>query len=860
MRSTERTPPALADRLLEWYCHPDLLEDLQGDLYERYGRHCTKYGPNRAALLYLRDVLRFIRPYTVKRKRNGSNLSPFLMFSNYFKTSWRSLIKQRVNSLVTIFGLALGFSAFILIGLYVNDELKYDRYLPNADRIYRITMSYTSESSSEHAAWSEPTVGPQLKERYPEIEAHTALVNEKVTVRSADRLFREENFYFASVDFFDVFPYEFIAGNAETSFTPGSVVVTAQTAERYFRDSDPMDQILEVAGKDYKVSGVLRDLPSHTDLKFDALIAVEDMTGHGWTFNYILFRQKGDAKEFQPKLDKTFEETLQVEFDEFGTKGQYHMEALPDVHFGSKKLFDTPKSSKANLYIFSTAAVLILIIAGINYMNISLANAARRQAEVGIRKSVGAQNGQLRTQFMLESVIICTFSFLAGMALAIYCLPYMNLITGKQIHWSEVTSLPMFFSLAAVTLILAIFSAAWPVVYLTSVRPAEILKGKNLRTGNGLLRKSLIVVQFSVSVMLIIATSFIFRQLELIQTKSPGFDQEHILIIDVPGEKSVYSSLPALKNKLHGYPFVQSASVAGFNSWPTADMDIDVYEVYSGQSWQVKPFNNIEVDEDYFGLLDLQLLEGRTFTSKDMNGQLNVVIVNKALVDNLGWTDPLKQTVAYENGTESQVIGVVDDFHFNSMRDEIEPMLIFPDNRYPEKLLLKVNTTNWLANIGLVESEWKASIGEHPFEFRFLDQYVEAQYESEQTMKQVFTYFMIIALVIACLGLFALIALATGQRLKEVGIRKVFGARSFQLFVTLSKDFIVLVFISIGMASVISIWGISLWLERFVYKTAISADIFLMAGGLTILMAVITMSFHVITASRTNPSTILKYE
>ncbi len=860
MMQDRKQPPKWADRLLEWYCQPRLLEDLQGDLYERYERHLDKQGATWAALRYIWDVIRFIRPYTMRRSKAGHARSTGLMLSNYFKTSYRSLIKQRINSIVTISGLALGFSTFTLLCLYVNDELKYDRYLPNADRIYRVTMSYTSGSSSEHTAWSEPTVGQALQDRYPEIEAHVALVDEKLTARAHNRVFREENFYYTTPGFFDVFPYEFEIGGVEPAFTPGTVVITPGIAKKYFEDKNPLDEVLEIDGKDYRVSGVLQEIPSHTDLKFDALMAVDDLVSYGWSFNFILFRDTGDAKDFQPKLDRTFAETLQKEFDKYDTKGQYHMEALPDVHFGTKKLFDTPKSSRANLYVFSTIALLVLIIAGINYMNISLANATKRKAEVGIRKAVGALNGQLKVQFMIESVLICLAGFTLGAGITVYCLPYLNDIVGKEIHWSEVFSPALLLFLLMVVLLLALGSASYPALYLSSAKPAEILKGKVKRVGNRLLSNTLVVAQFTVSIILMISTILIFRQLELIQSKSLGFDQEQILLVDIPRESTVHSNLAVLKNKLLGYPFVRSASFAGFNSWPTADMDVDVYEVYQDQNWQTKPFNNIDVDEHYFELLDLELVEGRAFTTGDMDGQYSVVIVNQALVDNLGWTNPLEQTVIYENGVESEVIGVVEDFHFNSVRDKIKPILIFPNGRYAEKLLLKIDSEDWWKAIELIESTWKSSIDAHPMEFQFLDQYVQAQYRGEQTMKQVFVYFMGIALSIACLGLFALIALTSSQRLKEIGIRKVLGARMGQLMITLSKDFLLLVAIALLLAIPLAVLGMRVWLNNFVYKTAISFDVFLVAGGTVVLLALFTMSFHIISASRTNPATVLKSE
>ena len=861
MRKKEPIPPKLADRILEWYCDQDLLEDLQGDLYERFYDRGEKFGYRRASLLYFWDVIRFFKPYTLRRSREHASTTTFSMLANYFKTTYRSLLKYRVNSLVNILGLSLGLCSFLLIGLYVNDELKYDRYLPNADTIYRLTLSYTSESSTEHSAWSDPMVGKILKEEYPEIVASTALVAEEVTVKAGEKSFREEGFYFTQNDYFDVFAYEFQSGTP-SAFQHKTVVLTSGAAKKYFGDAEPLDQYLEIDKQSYQIVGVLKELPRHTDIQFDALVARDDLGEKvGWTFNFLRFHEADDIDRFMPKLDKVYEETLGAEFENYGVNnGKYHLEALPGVHFSSKKLYDTPKSSKTNLYLFSTVALLILLVAAINYINISLSNATQRQKEVGIRKSIGALTHQLKGQFMLESFVICLVSLSIAIALTLYLLPYLNLLTEKVINWQEIVTPFNVVMLVTLTMVLAIITGSYPALFIARIKPSEILKGQMKFTRKTSFRKVLVIAQFSISIILIISTLLIFRQLKLIQSKSHGYTVDQVLVLDVPYEKSVGSRLQPLKNKLKQYPFVQSASYVGFNSWPTSDMQVDAYEVFLNGSWQTKPFNVIQVDEDYFDVLKLTFVEGRAFTNKDTKSDSGVVIINESMVNKMGWTNPLEQTITYESGYEYSVIGVVADFHFNSFKEQVEPMLIFPGKWSPSKLLIRTNTSNNHANIELLESEWKSQLEGEPFEFDYLKAFIEQQYKSEQTLKRVFIYFVIVAISIACLGLFGLISLYTQHKLKEVGIRKVFGAKMPQLFLTLSKEFIGLILTSFLIAVPLAILSVNQWLSSFIYKTPLSIDIFLLAGGITLIVALLTMTFHIIKATKTNPCSILNYE
>ncbi|MEM8569019.1 MAG: ABC transporter permease, partial [Bacteroidota bacterium] len=717
MKKKKILPPLWADRILEWYCDPLVLEDLQGDLYERFDQRMSRSGQFKARLFYFLDVFRFIRPYTLKRNRYSLNPSFVFMLPSYLKSSLRSMRKEKLNTAVSISGLALGLAVFCLISLYVGDELKYDRYLPNAERIYRITLSYTSASSSEHTAWAEPTVSPMLME-YDQVEASTSLVNEKSVASAGNQTFREEKFFYATTDYFRVFPYPLISGSVK-DFNPGEAVITESTAHKYFGDDDPIHQVIEVDKKEFVITAVLQDLPSHTDLKIDAILGTDQLHEvSGWTFNYILLKDEEDYEDLQPKLDKVFAESVQLEFDDYNTKGQYHAEALPDVHFGSPKLFDTPKSSRLNIYLFSSIAFLILIIAGMNHLNLSLASATRRHLEVGIRKAIGAQNEQLRFQFLFKSILICFMALFLSLGLIFYGLPVLNMLTGKNIVWTEVLSMTMVAYLVGSVLLLGIVSGSYPAFYLASVKPIESLKDKVSKLGHrGVLLKGSVVIQFTISLALIISTIFISRQMNLVLSKSHGMTVDPVLMIDVPWNENITGQVKQLRNELSNLAFVKSASIAGFNSWPTTDMDIDAYEVRVGEDWETKPFNNIEVDATYFEALGLEFITGRSFTPEEVNGASETVIVNRALVEHLGWTHPLEETVAYENGVESRVIGVIENFNFNSVKDQFKPMLIYPNDRYPAKLLVRLEAQAGYQGIDQIEQRWRDVIKGQPFGF-----------------------------------------------------------------------------------------------------------------------------------------------
>ncbi len=859
MKKTRHHPPTWADRLLEWYCDPLVLEDLQGDLYERFNNRMMSHSRLKANILYFRDVLMFIRPYTVKRNKHSLNPSLFFMLPNYFKSSTRSLRKEKLNTSVSVVGLALGLSVFTLISLYVNDELKYDRFLPIADRIYRVTMSYTSASSSEHTAWAEPTVGLLLKE-YEDIVAATALVNEKSVVRNDSKVFREERFFYTNKSYFEVFPYPVVRGSVNT-FEPGMAVVTKSTAHKYFGKEDPINRTLQVDKKEFKVVALMDDLPEHTDLKFDALLAIDDLAKiSGWTFNYILLKDERFAKSLQAKLDKVFEESIQLEFDSYGTKGKYHAEALPDVHFGSPKLFDTPKSSRTNLYLFSSVAILILVIAGINHLNLSLASTTTRQMEVGIRKAIGAQNEQLRFQFLIKSFLVCFLSLIMAIVLVLYCLPFLNSLTGKSITWSELMKPGMISYLLGSVIFLALLSGSYPAFYLASAKPMTSLKGLSKLGRKNLLLKGSVVFQFTISFVLIISTLFISRQMNLVLSKSHGMTSDPVMMVDVPWDSEVRTLVNQLKNQLTTFPFVRSAAVAGFNSWPTSDMAIDAVEVRTDGEWLMKPFNNIEVDASYFKVLGLEFIEGRPFNSEEVNGSYETVVVNRALVENLGWKNPLQETIVYENGTESRVVGVIQNFNFNSVKSQFEPILIFPDDRFPAKLLIKIDKELGLENIEQIEHKWKEQLKDQPFDFQFLKSSIQDQYQNDITMEKLLNFFVITAICIACLGLFGLMALSTSQRIREVGIRKVFGAGSGQLWLLLSKNYVALILIAFSFAIPLTIIGINSWLEGFVYHIPLTVDVFIIAGLTTVLAGLLAMSIHIIKAIMVNPTKILSHE
>ncbi len=861
MKSKEHRPPIWADRFLEWYCDPSLLEDLQGDLHERFTHRIRNGSITRAKLLFIWDVFIFLRPYTFRGNRR---VSFFFMFRNYFKSAYRSLSKNKLNTSLIVAGLTISISGFILISLYVIDESKFDKHYDKADRIYRVTTKLHSETATELTAWSDAYLGPHLKELYPEVEESVGIVKMrgKTIVSHDGKSFPEELLYRVEKSYFRIFSHLWISGDPTTALSkPRSIVLTKKMANKYFGDEKPIGQSIDIGGDNYLVTGIIKNPPSHSDLIFDGLLSTDKeylAESTFWCTTFILFRHAADANGFEKKLDFACKKYLDPESAETGTTFSYQMELLTDVHFGDDKLFDTPKGNRSSAYVFTVIALFILCIACVNYVNLSFAQSIKKNVQSGIRKILGAQPSQIRAQQLTESLLLTATSLIFAICLSALLLPLINRTTGKEIEFQQFFSLSFLPIVLFIMLAIGFFAGSFPAIYTSSLNPLDALNGTYRIVSKKWLRSSLVVVQFTACIILMICTKIVFDQVNLLTKSDPGFNKEQILVVDIPNDPSLFQLMPDVKNEFSELPFVRKSSLAGYNSVPTSDMDIDTYEVDTNNGTFKKAFNNISVDEDYIDLFKIGLVEGRNITKEDLDNDHSTVMVNESLVKMMGWKHPFDQTLG-EGTREYTIVGVVKDFHFNSFHRSIEPLIIHGSNSSPEKLMVKVDKIDF-EKIGIMEKIWKKYLDDQPFTFEFMDTYFNNQYKSEKAIQTILLWFSWLAIVIACLGLFGLVAISTSQRTKEFGIRKILGAGPISISSLIAKQFLMLIGLAAVIAAPISWYGAETWLAKFAYKISIRMEHFLLPILIILAIAFLSMCYHMFKAVHGNAIQSIKHE
>ena len=855
------TPPRWAERLLEWYCDPYMLEDLQGDLYERFYERLEHMGQRRARLLYVWDVLRFIKPYVMK-KRDHPAAFLFLLRS-YIQVATRHLLKYKVNTAISVSGLATGITCFILIMLYVQDEALYDKHYDKAERIFRVTTRLRSQTANEHVAWANSELGHAAKERYAEVEEAVGLIRvmgNGTAVRSDHGTWREANLYLTESGYFKVFSHDWIQGNPETALLhPNSIVLTESLARKYFPGENAYQKILTVGGNEVVVSGILEDLPDHTDLKFDALLSNDKPLWEedNWCTTYLLFTAPEKAAGFDAKLDTLYQEGLEATMQDANTEASYVLEPLTDVHFGERKIFDTPKSDRANQYIFTAVAIGILLIAAINYINLSIARIARRKVETGLRKTMGALRSQIHAQYLTESVMVATISLALALALTAWLLPLLNRITGKAISVGQLFSLEALPMALLIVVVIGLLAGSYPALKLASGNAAANLRSDAAVAGRNTLQHVLIVIQFTASITLMVCSTVVYNQVQLLTDTNPGFTREQTLVVDIPGEPSVCKAMPAFKNALVAQTFVVASSVTGFNSVPASDMDIDTYEVMVNGETTMMPFSNISVDEDYLRLLDIDVVSGRSFTPADLEAN-DAIMVNEAFVKQLGWEHPVDQKV-FCGSFEGRVIGVVKDFYFSGLHKTVEPLLLHGNVAYPDKLLVRLAKADF-NTITALENVWRGTFKDQPFTVAFLDVAFSSQYQSERTLQTILFYFSVLTVVVACLGLFGLIAILATRKTREFGIRKVFGASRADLTFILWKPFLLRILFAALLSVPLTYFGMQQWLQRFSNQTDIGPMPFVVASCGACLLAVLAMSYHSFQTARTNPVNSIRHD
>jgi putative ABC transport system permease protein len=813
------------------------------------------------------------------------------MFRNYLKIAFRSLRKSKSYTALNVIGLAAGLAVCLLIVLYVTDELSYDRYNINADRIYRIDEDIYLNNTQYDAATTSKFFGPTLVASYPKIEQMVRFRSPgDLLVRKGSNHILDHHFTFADSTIFKVFTLPMIAGDPNTALNnPHSIVIDESAARRYFNSTDVIGRTLEVGSDNtlLKITGVIRDMPEQSQFHFSFIRSIResytfnDPSDNDWVSNnyytYVLAKPGTTRAEVQKDIDAVvnlhISPALRQMFHTSGAdleKGGNHFRCpifpLTDVHLYSNKSGELEANSNIQyVYIFSVIAVLILLIACVNFMNLSTARSANRAKEVGIRKVAGSTKGHLILQFLTESILLSLFALVLALGLAVLLLPMFNQLAGKSLHPDVLFTGRFLPVLILLVLLVGCLAGSYPAFYLSSFQPIQVLKG-NIAAGfkSSWLRSSLVVFQFFISVCLIISTLVIYRQLHYIRNKKVGFNRDQVLVIHDTWSLG-RDGTTNLRKDLLTLAGVTDATVTP--DIPTAD----------GQYWQQGWFPNasldarkailmttLRVDDHYVPTLGMQIVKGRNFDLAQFPTDSTAIILNEAAVAILGVKDPLN-LILYNHDDHSKlltfhVVGVVKDFNYNSMHDKIHPLLMLFNTFNWSSIAVRFHTNDVPGLLRQVESKFHDAKQGLPFSYTFMDNDFDKLYHAEQQTGQVFITFAVFAILIACLGLFGLVTYAAEQRTKEIAIRKVLGARVSSIVGLISKDFTMLVGIAALIAFPVAWWAMYKWLETFAYRTEISWWIFLVAGAAAFAIALLTVSIQTIRAALANPVKSLRSE
>ncbi|MGN6619296.1 MAG: ABC transporter permease [Ilyomonas sp.] len=794
------------------------------------------------------------------------------MLKSYFKIAFRNLWRHKGFSFINIMGLAVGMTAFFLIFLYVHFELSYDSFHTKADRIYRVVSDIKTPTETLHASGPSWAVPPNAKDEFPEVEAFVRIAaNDNVLIRKGDIKFQEDNAMWADSSFFKVFNFKLLKGDPNTALKePFSVVFTETAAKKYFGKTNPVGQSLLITGDGLpaKVTGVMKDIPENSQIQGDVVLSMSTITqkfnqgldsqwGNYGAQAYLLLKSGTNAKALEKKFPAFLERRNGDEMKKMQMFPTLFLEPLKDVY-----LYSTRNGSKTgninNVYIFSIIAVFILLIACINFINLTTARSAERAKEVGIRKVIGADKSQLKRQFIGESIVLCLLAFVLTVILSWLLLPLFNQLAGKTVS-DGIFSQPQYVLLLLATSVgIGLLAGIYPAWVLSSFKPVIVLKGRfSTGTRGILLRKGLVIAQFTISIILIIATIIVYNQMTFMRNQDLGFNKDQMMIIDTYGDPAKKSFQQSLAN----IPSVKSTSLAG--SVPGGNNPGAYSEIENIKGdMQIANLDLYFVDFDYINQYKIKMVAGRGFSREFGTDTTQAMVLNEAAVKMFGYNSP-QQAIGKrfkQWGREGKIIGVMKDFHYRSLQKDIKPlsMRIEPDGC--NLVSINVSSNNLPSTIAAIENKWKSLIPNRPFSYFFLDEFFNKQYRSEERFGKLFLNFAALAIFISCLGLLGLSSYSTIQRTKEIGIRKVMGASVTSIVNLLSTDFLKLVFLSFFIAAPVAWFFMHKWLLDFAYRININWWAFILAGATAVFIALFTISFQAIKAAISNPVKSLRTE
>ena len=796
------------------------------------------------------------------------------MLTNYLKIAWRNIRKDKFYSLINILGLTIGVTCGLLLLLYVTDELSYDRYHANASQIYRIVSHITEPDKVNRWSSTQPPLVTTLKKDYPFVKNYVRFFPYgRVMFRQGEKRFYEDNIYAADSTVFDVFSYKFIEGDPKTALDqPGSVVLTQKSAQKFFGAGSALGQSLQTDDTTYyKVTGVMENVPKNSQFTFNALFSTGQNERQATSFggfyiqSYLVLPENFDTKILESKFPQVYDKYIGPIFKRMNIKVNYELQPLTRIHLYSN-LEGESNGNIDYVYTFSAVAFFMLLLASINYMNLATARSAKRAKEVGLRKVMGSVRGRLMAQFLTESVLMTVLALAASLILVVLLLPFFNTVSGKEIQYRELLRPEFLLTGLAIVVFTGFISGSYPAFYLSSFQPAVVLKGSFNAKGGSFFRKTLVVCQFAISLIMLICTWIVYKQLNFMRNHDLGYDREQVLTIDYQ-DRQPRAKFNALRNSLLTNPNIREVASA---SAPTSNIGSrTIFAVESNTGLKEMGFKPFRIDYNYLKTMGMTIVAGRDFSENILADTLNSVIVNQAAVERMGWKEPLGKKVmlgglpqAGDKGPPpptAQVIGVIKDFHQQSLYNPIEPMIMLC-RRANGVIHIKIQAQHIDKTVAFIGQKWRETYPDRLFEYSFLDQDFESAYEADELRGRIFTTFSALTILIACLGLFGLATFTTEQRVKEIGVRKVLGASVSNVVVLLSKDFTKLVLFSFPIAIPIAWFSMYKWLQHFPYKTDIQAWIFVVACLLTLLICWTTVVYQSVKAAIANPVKSLRSE
>ncbi|QRR01839.1 ABC transporter permease [Dyadobacter sandarakinus] len=797
------------------------------------------------------------------------------MLLNYLKIAFRNFRKQKLFSGLNVLGLGIGMAAVWLMVLYVVDELSYDRFHEKSERIYRIAHSAGWDGGSFRVAVTSAPFAPAIRNDYPEVEK-TVRINAEGggLVTAGEKKIEANDIYFTDPSVFDVFTFPFLYGDKKTALNqPQQIVLTRTLAEKLFGDaSRALGQTVFFSNHfPNKVSGVIADVPANSHLNFSALRSLPTNYTAGWQqfelYTYLLLKEGTDAGKFEKKLQGFFPKYLKDKLGDI--KYSMELQPLTSIHLHSHYDYEIGPNGNINtIYVFSVIAALILIIACINYVNLYTAHSLKRIREVGVRKAVGSRRSQLVGQFLTESLVMTVLAGLAGFVLVVVALPFFNQLAEKSLTIEYRNTAVSACIAASFVMLIGLISGFYPAALFSGYRPVIALKGQTgNQAGNMGFRKSLVVFQFAATVVMIACAGIVYRQMHYVNHKDLGFNKEQVLIFHIDKDE-VRTRVKALKEQLMQNPHIAGAAASsnplGTNSIGSGGMFIEKENGEMPTFTQV--IQKYAVDHDYLKTMQIGLVQGRNFYANSRADMTGSVLVNESFVKKQGWKTALGKKVRFFSGNEGQtrearVIGVVHDFHTYSLQHKIEPLaLIMPEPADQDNIYVRVNPGNTREALAAIEGIYKTFDPEARLDFHFLDESFARQYRAEERQGNVLLTFAVLAVVIACLGLFGLAAFTAESRTKEIGVRKVLGASVQSVVLLLSKDFIVLVLAAIVIGTPVAVYAMQEWLKNFEYRETLAWWVFASAGLLAIIIALATVSFHALKTALQNPVDSLRSE